>query len=321
MRITCDCILSHFQVNALSDYYKAMFAYLRLIALKGLPVSIVEEAEFRSESRYCQEICQKTMTRVILKQVELVEHLMSSGMRDTRCAIICDGWSANNMHFTAIIASYCSTAKCRKGFLSRTVSTPSLSLLIISPMSNANEEHDAITSSETTAFNAEAYVNFFRETFEIYGIRFEYWCVALIGDNVSSNKKMSSITGISHVDCASHWLNLEVKTMLESHSDLRHTIVSVHDTMKAVKTKMKSAYVLRNLTELRPVLHNDTRWSGKVALLRCFSKIRDKLVEASEHHDAECTVNASVTFLRKSQKYEAMFSEIDIVTKSIQKRG
>ena len=131
-------------------------------------------------------------------------------------------------------------------------------------VSGEDEDNDC----EATSFNAEAYVQFINETFAVYDCEFSTWCVALIGDNVSTNIKVSKMTGKPHIGCMSQKLNLEVRSMIEQHSELKNVIESIHRTMKEVKTKSKSAAILRNLRELRPVLDNATRWSGKVTMLK-----------------------------------------------------
>ena len=93
------------------------------------------------------------------------------------------------------------------------------------------------------------------------------------------------------------------------------------DTMKDVKGKLKSAAVLRNLAELNPILDYETRWSGKVNVLKRFSEIRAELIDASEHRDADFTVNSSESFARKCQRYYRMLSEIDVVTEILQTSG
>ena len=70
--------------------------------------------------------------------------------------------------------------------------------------------------------------------------------------------------------------------------------------MKEVKTKSKSAAILRNLTELLPVLDNTTRWSGKVTMLKRFLDVREEIIEASEHADASFYANSSPTFAARA---------------------
>lgn len=63
---------------------------------------------------------------------------------------------------------------------------------------------------------------------------------------------------------------------------MKRTISSVHTTMKSEKTKLKSATLLRNLTEQKPIIGIDTCRSGKVSMLRRFREIREELSEAQE---------------------------------------
>lgn len=46
---------------------------------------------------------------------------------------------------------------------------------------------------------------------------------------------------------------------MRRYGDLAQVIDSVNKTMKEAKTKLKSAAALRNLTDLRPVMNNETR--------------------------------------------------------------
>lgn len=314
-------IRAHFNVSALSEYEKAIHAYLDLIVGKSLPLSLVESAQFRAVSRYEHNVGVPKMTEVIFKLVELVEKEVGAEMRKTKGAILYDGWSANSMHFTGVIASYCTDVDVREKNTPRTVSLPRLTLLAMSPMSQVSACNDLSQTNETTTFSAEAYVQFFRETFDMYELHFDEWCVALIGDNVSSNKRVASITEKPHVGCSSHKLHLEVKSMIESHLDLKNTISSVHETMKSIKLKPKSAAVLRNLCELRPVMDNETRWSSKVSLLGRFNEIRTEIIDASEHVDADFAVNASPAFAGKVRRYHRMLSEINVITKVLQGKG
>ena len=56
-------------------------------------------------------------------------------------------------------------------------------------------------------------------------------------------------------------------------------------------------------------------------LLKRFNEIRAELIDASEHRDAEFTVNSSEGFGKKCQRYHRMLSEIDVVTKVLQTSG
>ena len=168
---------------------------------------------------------------------------------------------------------------------------------------------------------AESYLKFMEETMRVYGVEFKEWCVALVGDNASCNTRLSSLTNIPHVGCNTHTLNLEVRYMIERQTDLSTTLTSVHEIMRNVKSKLKNTAVLRKLTKLKPLLSNDTRWSGKVAVVRRFIDIKEQLIEASEHEDSDFFVNTSSSFKSKTKRYFSMLSEINVVTKSLQEKG
>jgi len=118
----------------------------------------------------------------------------------------------------------------------------------------------------------------------------------------------------------SHKLNLEVALMVQNDRSLQNTIEGVHRVMKAAKPKLKSAAVLRNLTKLRPILYNKTRWSGKHDMLARFVKIRSELIEASQHDDANIIISSELAYDQKVSKFEEMLSEINIATKMLQKK-
>ena len=272
-------------------------------------------------SRYDIPINVDKIAQVIYKLVELVEKEIEKEMQELSGAVLYDGWTCNNMHFTALIASYRTTTKVHDKNGYHQYSTLRLTLMAISPMEQLQTCDDEDCSNETTAFSTECYVKFMKETVEVFDCDFDEWFIALIGDNISTNKRIAYIAGKPHIGCASHKLNMEVRFMVNCHADLRTTLSTMHDTMREVKSKLKSAAVLRNLTELHPVLDNATRSSGKVAMLCRYTKIHDEILEASNHPDSEFTVNSSAVFVAKTKKYYEMLAEIDVVTKSFQERG
>lgn len=69
--------------------------------------------------------------------------------------------------------------------------------------------------------------------------------------------------------------------------------------MKSSKTILKSVIVLRNLITLQIGVYNETRWSGKVYMLRRFIEIRDELIKADAHPDSDEIVESTASFLRK----------------------
>ena len=84
--------------------------------------------------------------------------------------------------------------------------------------------------------------------------------------------------------------------------------------MNEVQT-LKIAAVLRNITDLMPVIPGETRWSGRYEILELFAHIRDELLEAANHEDGTMHVDDSSRFLGYVRKYSRMPGEINVVKK------
>lgn len=96
-----------------------------------------------------------------------------------------------------------------------------------------------------------------------FGGEFYEWVVCLISDNCSTNQKISRDSGKPLVECLNHKLNLEVNKMINRMTKLNNQISTVHATMSFANAFVKSAAILRNLTDLHAVIDYAKRWSGK----------------------------------------------------------
>lgn len=85
--------------------------------------------------------------------------------------------------------------------------------------------------------------------------------------------------------------------------------------------RLKNVAVLRNICDSNPVLPNETRWSGKYELLQRFYRIRDELIEASEHDDANILIDSSSSFFINVRRHCHILAEINVVAKSLQQRS
>ena len=88
-------IRSHFDVNSLSDYDKAMYDYIRIIIMKNLALGMCEDTEMRDFSKYDVNLSRKTVTEVIIQLIELVEIEIAEETKETKGAILYDGWTRN----------------------------------------------------------------------------------------------------------------------------------------------------------------------------------------------------------------------------------
>jgi hypothetical protein len=157
-------------------------------------------------------------------------------------------------------------------------------------------------NAEATQFNAETHVQFFKDMLSLYKLSINSWVVCSIADNCSNNKKIAQIMGEPHVGCMNHKLGLEVNRMVEKHSDLTNVIANTHETMRAAKQKLKNTALLRNMTDLKPVMHNKTRWSGKYSMLKRFSQIRQELIEVGAQYHSDLPIDPTQAFGNKVTK-------------------
>lgn len=104
------------------------------------------------------------------------------------------------------------------------------------------------------------------EIFPFYGQGFYQWCVRLISDEGSTNLRIASVENNNYVGCNSHKLNIEVNHMLTQNQQIQSTLDCVHETIRDAK-RLKLSALLRNLTDLKPIMRNETRWSGKIHML------------------------------------------------------
>jgi hypothetical protein len=242
----------------------------------------------------------------MFKLVELVEERIGQSMRKAgKGAIMHDGWSCNGVHYVGLIACFNNPLTSKHYGYKGSDSNVELCLLSCSPMQNSDSDDDSDDDDDideslhdyATNFTAETHIKYFEDMFLYYGCNLRDWAICQIADNCSVNKKIAVDLGIPHVGCKNHLLNLEVKRMTKNTDDLKETIESVHNTMLQCKT-LKNSSLLRNLVNLRPILFNATRWSGKYHMLKRFTKIRDELV-AVANNNATMQVNTSKNFRDK----------------------
>ncbi len=85
------------------------------------------------------------------------------------------------------------------------------------------------------------------------------------GDNCSVNHKVAHILHVPFVGCASHRLNLAVKTYF-SQNCIKNLIEKVNHLM-VVMSRLKNAATLARYTNITPEIRNYTRWSSTYHML------------------------------------------------------
>jgi hypothetical protein len=191
----------------------------------------------------------KVFKEVLFKVVELVEEKASLRRSpqhnvDQSCTMV-----GNVMGPTTLVSLLHIVDPSRsKKTSSNMESKLELTLLACSPLANIEQE-DSFPNldediAETTKFNAETHVQFFKYMLCLYKLSINSWVVCSIADNCSTNKKIAQLMGKPPVGCMNHKLGLEVNRIVENHGDLSNVIETTHETMRAVKQKLKNAALL-----------------------------------------------------------------------------
>lgn len=309
-------------MQALSDEDNALYLYIRLNFMCNLPISIVENNIFCSVSRFQCLFKRTTIVEVMFALVERVEKKIAAEMSGTIGVLMYDGGSSSSTHYVALYGLYNTSVPCMSNGRSSSQILTRCNLLSVSPMVQISDEEESSSSTaDTSSFNADVQLQFFKDSLQFYNLQFSEWCLCLVGDNASTNLRVARIGNVPHVGCSSHKLHLEVNTMVASHYDMKNTIDSVRETMTSARARLKNAAILRNITDLRPRIDNTTRWSGKYYILNQFVNMRSDLIEASDEPGCDRVVNPSIAFKNKTTRYTRMLKEINEVTKSLQRKG
>ena len=88
-------------------------------------------------------------------------------------------------------------------------------------------------------------------------------------------------------------LQSEFYLMKSKMHRLKHVLKDAHETMKGVKSSIKNSAILRNLTPRRPILSNDTHWTGNHDVLLQHTRIGTFLQEACGNENANFCMNRS----------------------------
>lgn len=301
----------------------AMHAYITLIVMKYLPLSIVEDKSFRDFAKYDIHFNRSTVRKVLLALVKIVEERISEDLRCSKGAIMYDGWSRGGTHYVGIMAVFMRKRKSVEHGQVVQIEELAMPLLSVSPIAAVvgRDPEGNDVYQEATNFSAERHVRQFEDIFNMYGVNVHMWTLAQLTDNCSTNKLIANMMEVPHVGCLNHKLHLDIQDMVTSDSALENIITEIGKTMVDCKSKLRNRALLRNLTSLSPVTHNDTRWSSKYQMICRFNRIRTELLATADSENASVRINASNSFKLEALRYEKMLQFFDIATLELQKRG
>lgn len=68
--------------------------------------------------------------------------------------------------------------------------------------------------------------------------------------------------------------------------------------------------MVQNISDLEPVVPNETRWSGVYRLFNRFHRLRDSMVVVAKNYDSTLTVSCSMDFRNKVNCIGKMFGKL-----------
>ena len=78
--------------------------------------------------------------------------------------------------------------------------------------------------------------------------------------------------------------------------------------------------MLRTLTNLHAEIGNATRWKSWGTMVMKHQRIRDHIIEGSQHYETNYKNDTSLDFWRKFEVVKSIFEDIDIIAVSMQTR-
>ena len=149
-----------------------------------------------------------------------------------------DAWSSASTHYVGIMASF-SKDQCHE------IALLAFSLLL-----------------DETTLGANQHIELLNETLQLYFNSTDN-VVALIVDNCEVNKSTAVKMKKPLIGSASHRFQLAVKDYI---ADVMPIIVNIHNILTKLRT-LKFSIKFRNLSTLRSMTYNATRWGSSYAMI------------------------------------------------------
>ncbi len=321
---------SFFNVASMTEQQQDLFRWADLILEENLPLSTIEKKSFRSFGKVKHNFGVKRMKDTLSALSDIVKGKIADELKDTKHgAIMHDGWTMSGVHYIGLFACYIIKRKFRDNGTSNSEDVPVVTLLSCAPMGkiDATDEEDTDTApigidsheERSSKFTAEVHAAHFKQIFfECYGISLTDWAKAAVADNTTTNRKTCRILGLPHVGCNNHKLNLDMESWVTADNELKETLEKIASTMKSAKNSLKNAAILSELTNLKPVLYNKTRWSGKFDTIDRFIRIRSDLITAANNIECDVEVEDGMNFLRTCEKYHRIMKRMNEITIKMQ---
>lgn len=108
--------------------------------------------------------------------------------------------------------------------------------------------------------------------------------IAIVCDNMETNRAISRCIGVPMIGCAAHRFNLAVRSHVQGHRD---AIDKVAVLMKKLKIVKRSAVLRSSGCRYRPVALHELRWSGLHRMLKRYDQLYPFLYLFSSDTDVD----------------------------------
>ncbi len=125
---------------------------------------------------------------------------------------------------------------------------------------------------DETNLNADSHVLFLDFALSVIGKTRENISF-IVADNENLNKAVARKLSVPMIGCASHRLNLAVKSLFSASAN---GIYLVNKLMAKLST-LKNSAKLRAKTHLRPILSSSTRWSSTFLMVERYFELKQHL--------------------------------------------
>ena len=138
---------------------------------------------------------------------------------------------------------------------------------------------------------------------------------ALIGENCATNKSNANMACIPLIGCASHRFNSAVQRIMGKEEEL---LEKINRLMSKLKTLLLGAKLLQ-LTPLRPITRDTTRWSSTFDIISRYVRLREFLVDLGSSDTDDLCLNSSEN--RRVDSLPVRLKDLESVSKSLQKES
>eukprot|EP00924_Labyrinthula_sp_SR-Ha-C_P005725 augustus_masked-scaffold_14-processed-gene-3.0-mRNA-1 protein AED:0.18 eAED:0.18 QI:0/-1/0/1/-1/1/1/0/490 len=219
----------------------------KFLLTENMPLSLLRSEEFKNIKNADDLVSENTM-RVYMKRMEhlFIEKIKQEVDLELFCLVI-DGWAHQGYSFNGVYLCFDKMKKM------------AFRLLGVLPLEKETQRASDI-------------VPFLKNLMNKFGLD-ESLLVAIVADNINTNKKVFRDLGTQFVGCLSHRLALDVRAFIKSQPEISEGLDQVKLLFRKIKKSKKLTAVLRNLSNKVVILPNVTRWGGKFFMMKRYLEI------------------------------------------------